>query len=350
MKDLKNSDRDFGDQAESAERFGQAPDLVEKLLSLAEYGPDIPAGGADEVKKIVRPAWRREVRKRRVRTWVWQGGVAVAATVLVVFGLAAWLPMTNVAPDGPVATALRVVGNLDLEFQGSQRMLVAADSIQPGTWLQSDGRSRAVVRLAGGHQLRMDTETRLMIESERRVHLGRGGIYVDSAEAVGGIEVVTGVDVVRDIGTQFELRRRDRALILRVRDGRVELARGARRYVVPPCAELELAADGDISSREIRPDGPQWDWTLDIAPPFELDGRTVLEVLQWAVSETGQRLMFRDPEVEALASETVVRGPLGGMNPGEVPTVVLPSCGLDAEAVAGTLIVRRRASPEIREP
>ena len=43
------------------DRLRERDDMVERLLQLADDGPEIPAGGADSVKQAARPLWRREV-------------------------------------------------------------------------------------------------------------------------------------------------------------------------------------------------------------------------------------------------------------------------------------------------
>ncbi len=103
-------------------------DLVERLVPLADQGPEVPADGADRIKAATRDLWRREVARRRLRRrLVWAGGgLAAAATVLVAVGLALWTPGTGPAMS-VVATLAAVDGSLQVvgEDSGARALTMA---------------------------------------------------------------------------------------------------------------------------------------------------------------------------------------------------------------------------------
>jgi hypothetical protein len=116
---------------------------------------------------------------------------------------------------------------------------------------------------------------------------------------------------------------------------------------VPAGAAVRVFADGAVETFGIQSHGPDWDWVQQVAPPFEIDGHTVVAFLDWVSRETGLRIDYSSPEVREFAAETVLHGTIADLTPLEAPKVVLPSCGLDVEradaasVAAGTLMVVR---------
>ena len=54
----------------------------------------------------------------------------------------------------------------------------------PGTGISTNG-GRAAIALATGVELRLDSDTVITVETERRVSLTRGAIYLDSSNRNG---------------------------------------------------------------------------------------------------------------------------------------------------------------------
>ncbi len=81
--------------------------------------------------------------------------------------------------------------------------------------------------LTSGVHLRLDASSTARLDSATDVVLERGAVYVDSAGAhptqpdASPISIHTPAGLVRDIGTQFEVRLDDAGLRIRVRDGEV---------------------------------------------------------------------------------------------------------------------------------
>ena len=111
--------------------------------------------------------------------------------------------------------------------------LVAAVALRPHdtphwqSFATARGEHRAVV-LADGSQAHLNSDTRIRVDmssSSRRIELEQGEIALsvihDSARP---FEVVAADAVVRDIGTQFDVRKGPDAVLVTVREGRVSLA------------------------------------------------------------------------------------------------------------------------------
>jgi hypothetical protein len=45
-----------------------------------------------------------------------------------------------------------------------------------------------------------------------------------------------------------------------------------------------------------------------VAPPFDIEGRTLSEFLEWFAAQTGRTVAFGSPDVEQRAQAAVLRG------------------------------------------
>jgi len=328
-------------------RADPPPDLVERLVSLAERGPEIPPDGAARVKSAIRPAWRAEVRRRSRRNRLWAGaGLAVAACLVLTLVIV--LRDQGPGAQSPVLVANLVVvkGDVDvLPADGSPLQVTEGSSdreLYSGSWLRTGPTSRAALELAGGESLRLDADSRALLVSAREVNLDRGAVYVDSGGDSGtGLVVKTSIGIAREIGTQFMVRRAGTTLAVHVREGLVALSHDGQQIQVTPETFVEISADGSMHSGATKAHGPEWAWMQEVTPPFEIEGRSVIAFLDWVSRETGLWVCFPDAEVESFAASTVLHGSIQGLAPAEAPAVVLPGCGLEVTVTSGTLTVER---------
>lgn len=170
-------------------------------------------------------------------------------------------------------------------------------------------------------------------------------MYVDSRSGAGGaIEVRTPLGTARDVGTQFEVRHADDGLLVRVREGSVSVSRRAESFEVGEGTTVTVLPDGSTRRGTTRPDGPEWQWAAEAAPPLAIEGQSAATFLRWVTRETGLGLRFADDQVERFAETTVLHGTIEGLSPARAAGVVLPSCGLDHRVIDGTLVVERAAT------
>ena len=204
-----------------------------------------------------------------------------------------------------------------------------------------DPEGRASLRLAGGATVRLDAATRLRLASAAILELESGAVYVDTGAGRGPIEVRTSLGTVRDVGTRFAVQvAPETALRVRVRDGEVLTERRGRTYRTQAGEELELRRNGTSERRAVAPYGPSWEWTLEAAPAFDIEGRSLREFLDWVSRETGWRIVFPDERLADSAAKIVLHGSLGGLRPDRAPFAVLPGAGLEGALRDGELVVR----------
>jgi ferric-dicitrate binding protein FerR (iron transport regulator) len=249
--------------------------------------------------------------------------------------------------DGPVGQAAVVQGLVwQLAAPDSagvdKRRLQVDDEIGAGVTLESDAGGRLALRLAAGPSLRLDVDSRIRLLSDRLFELERGAVYLDSGLGgvdFGPVEVLTPLGSVADIGTQFEVRVLADRLRVRVREGLISLAAGEERHETGAGTEISLTAAGTLSRRQVAPGGPAWDWVLEIAPSFELEGASLDAFLRWVSRETGHEIQFTDGATERSAPGVVLHGSASGLRPDQALEAVLPTCGLTHTQTDGAVLI-----------
>jgi hypothetical protein len=318
-------------------------DPIARLIKMAGPRPSVPEERMARVRNGVHVRWRAAVKNERRRRAV-LAAAPIAAGLAVVIGAGIWLRDRTPIAGAPAATVVRTQGSVLLrqgQIAGTGSVLQAGSTLTTG----SDG--RAALRLSGGPSVRLDSGTELRLTSARVIELLRGAVYVDTGakpgQIAGSIEVRTDLGRVRDVGTQFEVRLATGALDLSVREGIANLDRDDRTYAAPAGTRLRVGSRGAVETDTVALRGEDWDWVLAVAPPFDLEGRTLRDYLDWLARETGWGVAYADPSIGTGAATIILHGSTSGLRPDETPDAVLPACGLRHRLDGGTLIVERAA-------
>ena len=292
-------------------------EIVRRLLEAAGPRPPIPQEDLDAIAETARSAWSAQVARRdgisvpTPRRPRWVLGLGLAAALVLAAGLAWWW--------------------------GSRR-----EPVPPTVdWVEAlSGPVR--VETAGGATVRLHAETRLRFVSAAILELERGAIYVDTGSAPQSprFEVRTPLGTVQDVGTRFAVQLvGPETLVVRVRDGEVLTEHQGLTDRTPAGQEMVLHRDGTVERHAVAAYGPAWDWVLEAAPGFDVEGRTLQELLDWVSRETGWQIVFADPGLADSAGKTVLHGSFGGLRPDQAPFAVLPGAGLRGEVEDGKLVI-----------
>ncbi len=173
--------------------------------------------------------------------------------------------------------------------------------------------SRLVVQMASGATLRLDSGTRLLMQSKSELKLESGTVYVDSRGAK--IELQTDWGMVTNVGTRYEVRvAPDNSwLRVRVREGAVQIADSqAKLQTVSAGEELTATADGSVVNK-LSPCGPEWQWAVEtrLENPFDVEEPLLLDALEWAAAEGGWQLEFASQALARANAATTVFGKIG---------------------------------------
>jgi hypothetical protein len=325
-------------QPPSRERFGAqgSDDEVARLVRLAGTSGPIAAERLARVRTAVHGAWRDEYVVRTRRRWL-TVGVLLAAAACLVFAFAIRSQIRTPAP------APALVAHID-QATGSPAPFTAGGAVMSGSTVTTSAGTLAMT-LTSGVGLRLDASSTARLDSATDVALERGAVYVDSAGAhpaqpgASAISIHTPAGLVRDIGTQFQVRIEARldgpGIRIRVRDGqvRVTAANGvdARAGAGEELFSKPDGSDRSIDRRPIATTGSEWAWAERAAPPFSVEGKTLGAFLDWVSREGAWTVTFADRRLSEAARATVLHGRpdlLKGLTPAEALDVVLPTCGL----------------------
>jgi hypothetical protein len=282
---------------------------------------------------------------------------ALAATSVVILAIGLGIPNRFVGSPPVADVAFRVESLVQpvwtrdataLDVQPAR--IHVSDSVPVGSELATEGDGRIAVRSDAGHSLRLDVSTRVRIISPDVIALDRGKVYVDSGlqpdPASRSLEIHTPFGIVREMGTQFEVRVGDDALRIRVREGSVQMDGDRGTYGVDVGTEFELDDQGVPSWRDVPSHGPEWNWLARIAPVFDLEGSSARAFLEWISRERGWTLRFADERVGRSAAEIVLRGSIEGLTLDEALAAVLPTCHMVHQVENGTLVIEAVAEGE----
>jgi hypothetical protein len=339
-----------------------AAEDVAALLRDAGRREAVPAADLAAIREAFRAEWEQALAARRRRrldllgVWLRPAGgprfalLAATSALLALLSLGIW--WSSRRPDAPEVLALveTLAGSATVSGASAPLALREGMAIEQGAWIETPGlggsapASRVGLRLAAA-SLRIDAGSRVRLRRRDVVELASGAVYVDSEQLARQVEVRTPRATVRDIGTQFEVRLlRDGAggLRVRVRRGEVAVVQTGRTHGVVAGEELELDAAGAAFRAAVPRYGSEWSWVLGVAPPFELEGRSTRDLLDWIARETGWEVRYADAATEAAAAVPFVGAEAATVRtPGEVALRWLEAAGLAARLDDGSLLVSR---------
>jgi len=323
-------------------------DPVGRLIRLAGRRQAVPEERLSRLRAVVHASWRRSVSRDRRRGLAALIGMQIgaAAAVAMLVGGVYWLHDRTRGAGAPVATIVRADGRA-LRLDG--RAAEPGGLLVEGGGVTTDAGARVALRTVDGVSIRVDSGTELRLTAARIVELQRGAIYVDTQGSApsGAIEVRTRLGTIFDTGTQFEVRLAGDGLQLTVRTGGARLARDGRTSPATAGTRLHVNDAGAVETGTVAVDGSEWDWEESIAPPFELEGRTLGDYLDWLERETGWQATFADASIAGTARAIVLHGSTSGVRPADTPDAVLPACGL-RHRLEGRVLIIERSGDEAR--
>jgi ferric-dicitrate binding protein FerR (iron transport regulator) len=312
---------------------------IAQLVKLAGTR-DMPSQSATErARTAAEAAWQRGLRQpsrplRGRRLWI---PLALAASSV----LFAVLVLNRPAPRAALVVASVVAVDADPSIQGGSAVLRAGARLHEGVTV-STGRGRAAFLLGDSLSLRVDRESQIAFVSGDRVRLAKGSVYVDSGglNAASRLRIETPAGEVRHLGTQFLVSVEGAATRIRVREGRVELAR-------PGAPAQDIAAgDGlDVEGARLQllqglaSHGAGWEWVTSTAPAFDIENRPLSEFLAWVSREHGWQLAYRNEEIRVRAQDIRLHGTVSGLEVKAMLERIALITGVSLRVEAGVLQV-----------
>lgn len=315
---------------------------IARLLRAAGPREQIP----DELKHSWEARFREELQaataKRKLRRRKVLAAVAASVTVCAIA-----LSLLGRSP-GPIAAQILISSisgsNQIVSTAGNVVEALAGMEIASGSTVQTQASGRVAVAYAG-YDLRLDAGGRFEF-GDARITVHSGQIYVsDKAHRIGNIQlrIITPQGEVRDIGTQFTVQVDAKGTIATVRRGTilVDTHDGEIEANAPTgqAARVTLATSGEVNTKRVPASGEEWRWIYDIAPDFELEGKSVYAFLTWSVGESGHKLEFASASAERYARSIVLHGSSTGLDPERAVNLVLGTTDLGAQVRGDSLLI-----------
>lgn len=326
-------------------------EALHELIGGAGPRESVPDEDLTAIKRAALRQWNEVVvgEQRRMRRSHWRLTMAVAAGLTAVAMLVAlwWNRSPTPLPGEPVAAIDVVVGQATVLNPAGSHAAAAGGELKAGDVVRTGdapaSASRVALRLDTGHSARLDRGTTVELRPGG-LTLRQGAVYVDSGiHPERPIKIVTDWGVVREMGTQFEVRldAESAALRVRVREGEVGVQAGAAVQTVAPGEELVIDRYGSGIRNTVAVIGDGWDWVLQVTPAPQIDGQTLREFLAWFRRETGLVSRYEDPVLAETAPGIEIHGSVSGLTPFEALEVVLAGSDLEYRVEGANLLIER---------
>lgn len=318
------------------------PDTLASLIQACGHREAPPEWAYERAYAAMTDAWRAKVRARRVRTIV-----ALAASIAVL-GVTAVLTFnlfgSHPRPVASVGNVERVIGSVQVRPAGAEEwtLLKETGALPEGTELRTLAGSAAAVQIRGV-SVRIADRTQLVLDSDARLSLQQGTVYVDTGDKVEqrGMLIVTGSTSVTDVGTQFEVRYRGSGYRVRVREGAVLLQRGELRQRGTAGEQITLDEDDGVRITPIAANDPDWRWIHSLASAPDIDEQPLTVLLAWVARESGVKVRYASPAIERKATATILHGSIQRLKPFEALEVMLATTDLRHEVLSdGTILIK----------
>jgi ferric-dicitrate binding protein FerR (iron transport regulator) len=315
-------------------------DIEQVLKDSLDVAP-ASARRLDELRASVEREWwdssakphMNPMRRRAARV-----GLAAAAAAAVMITL--WVGRTTAPPEWLGSVSRYDAGGV-MARSGlfDERNLRNGDELRVGDRLITRGAT--LVTLAHGGTLRLGPDSSLTVDSASQVSLHQGLVYVEiPPDAVQQLRVVTIAGSVEHLGTEFEVLCDDRAVRVRVREGRIRFLGNSDTVIANAGTELLVAPGKAIARRAIDTFGGEWLWTSELAPEYDIEGKPLIGFLNWVSRELGRPLDFADANARQIADRTILHGSVRGQPPLRAMSNVLLTASLTYEIHGDTIWVR----------
>lgn len=339
---MSNTDQDQESRSEEALR---------ELFRHGSRRLQPPVEDEQEIREAVYAEWNELTGKRRRNRRLVYWAAAASVVFATVF---AWNSIRVPAFSTTAATVQRSLGDVYVREQGTGNLTAAKDldfEMLVGQTIVTKTGSAVAIAWSSGGSLRLDQQTDVLIVSPTEVELVSGRVYYDSGmlDASGlrssSLTVTTAFGTVRHIGTQFMADVSDDVLTVSVREGLVSVDGVRFAGETKAGQKIEIHSDGDHTLDSDAGFGANWRWVESIVPALNLDGRSVLEFLNWVSRESGRPLKFESSSAEVLAASTNLQGRVE-VEPTRALRIFLQTTDLKSEIVDDVISIRLAAAGE----
>ena len=303
-----------------------------RVLKEWQASTETPDGA--RVYDRVHRTWKRDAALAATKRWILPMALAASVALIAIF-----MSQPEQAPPVAVGTVAKVVSPA---AGGSAYAL--GDDIYLGMTIETGDGEGLSFLLARNESLRLGENSTIRVDAADQFTLLSGRVYADTGEFVyrdGGLRIDTALGAVTDIGTQFAVSIRDDLLDVAVREGRVDVRRDTHKYIAMSGERITLQQQGDVKVDPLALTDDYWNWTTNLAPVFDIEGRSLMDFLKWAARESGRILFFEDSELRMAAMRTDLHGSISDFSPLEALESVLATTTFRYHVEGDRIVVER---------
>lgn len=331
---------------------GQRPEDMEQMFEAMFRGVASRPRPPGDVERSAFESFSRDWethRNRPARGRHWAYLAAAASVLLAVVSLVLFFRAGDTPPvSAPAWTVQRVIGTVELGgHEGAVRLAATSGPMSevqglPVSTLEDAG---LLVRLSNGRaEVRVDQQTQLSFQGVSRIELDSGRIFVDvppGAQAGDDnipLEIITGLGRIRHLGTQFMVSAAgDQEVEVLLREGSVEIESGRESLIAQAGEKGTIESSGAVTSEPVPVYGPSWAWIEDLAPSYDLEGKTLEQFLDWVGRQTGKLIVFDSARAKQVATTAVLHGRPVELAPLDALDLVLQTSGLSWDEQGGSI-------------
>lgn len=327
-------------------------DLEERALRESLEVHALSPEALARIRRATEAEWRAHLVEPVRGRWL---APAAAASIAVLAISLAWIFLVRGAVmPGEFFASLEIAhqpGVVERLPLWRDAVLKEGAEIRAGQKLRAGG--AAVMALPGdgtraNGNLRVAPGTALEVISSDAVRLERGELYVDIPPGAGTrhrFVAITDAGEFRHVGTQFALSVQNGTTRLRVREGSVRWQAADGESFVEAGTEVVIDARHGVTRRTLDTSGTQWSWVESLAPGMDIEGRPLVEFLDWIARETGRKLVITDEAARAQVAAIRMHGNVRGLAPLQALEAVMASTTLRFDLPAGAIRVSFAGEP-----
>lgn len=290
------------------------------------------------VYNIVHQSWKRDAARKAVKRWVLPVALAASAALVAVL-----VSQPEPLPPAAVGTVAKVVSP-----SAGDGAYALGDAIYTGMTIATGEDEGLSFLLARNESLRLAENSTLRIDASDQFTLLSGRVYADTGEFVyrdGGLRIDTALGAVTDIGTQFAVSIENETLDVAVREGRVDIRKDPqahKHHVAMSGERVRLGPRGDVTVESLALTDDYWNWTTQLAPAFDIEGKSLMDFLKWAARESGRILFFEDAELRMAIMRTDLHGSIEDFSPLQALESVMPTTAFRYHIEADKIVIKRQ--------
>jgi len=293
---------------------------IDEVLSEASPRPVPGNSRKEEIYGELRSEWiaSNQLVKRKRQYLISGIAASLVAALVVVTQLDTGIMDPVASPDAVLARSAGAQTTLNGRPIDEVIPVNAPLRFKSGDIIETGADSAIAIGWSTAGSLRMSAGSEVTLVSNEGIRLTSGEIYYDSrsfnSSDTTPIEVETEFGTIHHVGTQFLASVDSAGARISVREGQVTFENETKSVVINSGESAHIDRALFATTSPITPNDDAWAWAPLIAPDWNVDGRSTMEIIHWLARETGLAVEFESEVASRYATTDRIRG-IGEIEP-----------------------------------